>query len=115
MKIILALLLIVSLNCHIIDTTICLLNNDKLRSVVVEVLTAIKEKNLVKIVSTALQNFKEVKSIVVKCVEQKPEPQPDPDPEPDPDSKEDVCLEKCKDEVDYHDREDCYNDCYFGH
>ena len=31
------------------------------------------------------------------------------------DTSEDVCNEKCKDLVEYHEREECYKDCFFGH
>ena len=111
MKTTLILFLIVSLNCNIIDISICLLKSDELRTILIDILTAINEKNWMKIVSTALLKFEEVKSIIINCKEPKPEPEPEPDPEP----KEDICFEKCKDEVDYHDREECYKDCYFGH
>ena len=110
MKIILILCLLFTINCNYnyIDISICLVKSDKLRSIIVDVLTSIKEKNWNKIIFSAFIKLSEVKSIVQNCIE--PEPIP-----VEPDSKDDICAEKCKDEVEYHEREECYKDCLFGH
>ena len=110
MKSILILCLLFTINCNFIDISICLVKSDKLRAIIVDVLTSIKEKNWNKIILSAFLNFNEVKSIVQNCIEPKPKPIPD-----EPDSKDDLCEEKCKDEVEYHEREECYRDCFFGH
>ena len=108
MKAFLFLCILISLNCNIIDTSICLIKNDKLRAIVIETLTAIKEKNWINIISTVLSKFEEVKSIVLKCLEPEPEPIPQP-----PSKDEDACEEECQDLVEYHEREECYKDCFF--
>ncbi len=106
MKSILFLCLLATLNCTFIDTTICLIKSDKLRDIIVETLTSIKEKKWIDIISFVISNYEEVKSIVLKCRESEPEPIPD--------ASEDICFEKCKDLVEYHEREECYKDCLFG-
>ena len=108
MKTILILCLLFTINFNFIDISICLVKSDKLRAIIVDVLTSIKEKNWNKILFSAFLNINEVKLIVQNCIE--PEPIPD-----EPDSKDDICAEKCKDEVEYHEREECYKDCLFGH
>ena len=108
MKSILILCLLFTINCNLIDISICLVKSDKLRAIIVDVLTSIKEKNWNKILSSALLNLNEVKSVIQNCIEYKPIPYA-------PDSKDDNCEEKCKDEVEYHEREECYKDCFFGH
>ena len=110
MKIILIFCLILAINSNFIDTSICLIKSEKLRDFIVEILSSIKEKNWMKIISTVMPNLEEIKTIVLDCFEPNTEPIPEI-----PDSKEDICFEKCKDEVDYHDREECYKDCFFGY
>ena len=50
------------------DTTLCLIRNDKIKSLVTEVMDTLKSKNFSKLIQIALSNFKEVKSIVLNCV-----------------------------------------------
>ena len=64
MKAILLLCLIVALNCNLMDTGFCLIRNDKIKSLVSQVIDTIKNKNFSKLIQIALSNFKEVKSIV---------------------------------------------------
>ena len=107
MKKILILCLIISLNCNLIDTGLCLFRNEKLRHIASDVIDTIKEKNWMKAISIVMMNFEEIKSIFGECLH--PEPVPE-----QPKSKDDICDEKCGDIGDYHDREDCYKDCLYG-
>ena len=107
MKAILVLCLLVTLNCNLIDTALCIYKNEKVRYVVGEAISAFKSKDWIKIVSLVLQNFEEVKSIVMNCLD-------DVDDEPvlkTPIEEGNLCLKKCKDLGDYHERKDCYLDC----
>ena len=72
MKAILLLCLIAALNCNFIDTAFCLIRNDKLRSLVTEVIDTVKNKNFFKLIEIASSNFEEVKSIVLNCVNKEP-------------------------------------------
>ena len=72
MKAILLLCLIAALNCNFIDTAFCLIRNDKLRSLVTEVIDTVKNKNFFKLIEIAMSNFNEVKSIVLNCVNDEP-------------------------------------------
>ena len=54
------------------DTTLCLIRNDKIKSLVTEVMDTLKSKNFSKLIQIALSNFKEVKSIVLNCVNDEP-------------------------------------------
>jgi hypothetical protein len=72
MKAILLLCLIAALNCNFIDTAFCLIRNDKLRSLVTEVIDTVKNKNFFKLIEIAMSNFQEVKSIVLNCVNDEP-------------------------------------------
>ena len=114
MKVILflCLCLLSLLNCCYIDTAICLIKSDKLRDIIIESLTSIKEKKWTKAISTCILNYEEVKSIVLKCIFPEEEVIIQPTT---PDTTEDICDEKCKDLVEYHEREECYKDCFFGH
>ena len=110
MKIVLIFCLILAINTNFIDASICLIKSEKIKDFIVEILNSIKEKNWMHIISTIMSSFEEIKKKILNCFE------PDTEIIPEiPESKEDLCYEKCKDEVDYHEREDCYKDCYFGH
>lgn len=72
MKAILLLCLIVALNCNLMDTAFCLIRNDKIKSLVSQVIDTIKNKNFSKLIQIALSNFNEVKSIVKNCLDDEP-------------------------------------------
>ena len=72
MKAILLLCLIAALNCNLMDTALCLIRNDKIRSLVTEVIDTVKNKNFSKLIEIALSNFKEVKSIALNCLNDEP-------------------------------------------
>ena len=72
MKVIILLCLIISLNCNIFDTALCLFQNEKLRNVVSEVISAVKEKNFNKVIEIALANFNDVRSIAQNCLNEEP-------------------------------------------
>ena len=112
MKVWLILCLLVTLNCcKFLDISICLVKSDEFRDIIVNVLTAIKEKNWMKIVSTAMKNFEEVKSIIQKCTTSEKVPEKSLSK----DEIDKICIEKCQDLVEYHEREECFKDCYFSH
>ena len=72
MKAILIICLIASLNCNIFDVGMCLFSNGKIRSVVSEIFTAIKEKNWENVLSIAISNFEEVKTNAINCFDEEP-------------------------------------------
>ena len=111
MKAILILcLLFVSLNCSFSDVSKCILTNEKTISIVAELITSIKEKDWNKTAFIYYSNFDAVKSIVNKCLEQDAEKEKEEEKRKE---REEKCLEECKDLVDYHEREECFKDCYF--
>jgi hypothetical protein len=54
------------------DTAFCLIRNDKIKSLVSQVIDTIKNKNFSKLIQIALSNFNEVKSIVKNCLDDEP-------------------------------------------
>ena len=71
MKAILVLCLLASISCfNIINAGICLIGNEKIRTVAGEVISSIKEKDFGKIFSLIILNFSEIKEIVSKCLKE---------------------------------------------
>ena len=68
MKAILLLCLIASLNCNLVDTALCLFQNDKLKSIVSEVIDTLKTQNFNKLIEIVLSNFSDAKSMVLNCL-----------------------------------------------
>jgi hypothetical protein len=54
------------------DTAFCLIRNDKIKSLVSQVIDTIKNKNFSKLIQIALSNFNEVKLIVKNCLDDEP-------------------------------------------
>ena len=88
MKVFLILCLLATLNCDIISTVLCLVSNEKLRTVVLEVVDLVKEKQWSTLPFYVLAKFDEVKSIVLNCVR--------PDDEVIlKDTVEELCIKNC--------------------
>lgn len=69
MKGILVLCLLASISCfNIINTGICLIGNEKVRTVAGDIFSSIKEKDFGKLLNVLLSNFSELKDIVSKCI-----------------------------------------------
>ncbi len=69
MKAFLVFCLFASISCiNIINTGICLVGNEKVRTIAKEVISSIKEKDLRKILSIIISNFSELKGILSKCL-----------------------------------------------
>ena len=68
MKAILLLCLIAALNCDLMDTAFCLIENEKIRKTFSQVSDYIKKGNLYKCMTTITSKFNEIKSIVLNCV-----------------------------------------------
>ena len=69
MKAILILCLLASISCfNIINAGICLVGNEKVRTIAKEVITSIKENDFEKILSIISTNFAELKDIVFNCL-----------------------------------------------
>ena len=107
---IILLILFSTLNCSSLDIAKCILTDEKTISIVADVITSFKEKNITKLVSTLILNYKKAETIVMQCLEEDKEKEKKKE---DDKEKEERCLEECKDEVDYHEREECFKDCYF--
>ena len=78
MKAILLLCLIASLNCNLVDTALCLLQNDKLKSIVSEVIDTLKTQNFNKLIEIVLSNFSDAKSMVLNCLNKETGDETDP-------------------------------------
>ena len=61
MKAILLLCLIAALNCDLMDTALCLVGNNKIRSFVSLVIDTAKNQNFFRLFQIALSNYKELK------------------------------------------------------
>ena len=48
--------------------------------------------------------------MLIQCFEEDEEKEKKKD---DDKEREEKCLEECKDLVDYHEREECWKDCYY--
>ena len=72
MKVILLLCLIAALNCDLMDTAFCLIENEKIRKTFSQVTDYIKKGNFYKIMTTVTSNFNEIKSILLNCVNKEP-------------------------------------------
>lgn len=69
MKAILVLCLLASISCfNIINAGICLVGNEKVRTIASEAISSIKEKDFDKILRIIISNFSELKDIVSKCL-----------------------------------------------
>ena len=103
-------LLFTALNCNSLDIAKCILTNEKTISIVSDVISSLKEKNWTNFVSNFILNYKQFESVVTQCFEEDEEKEKKKE---DDKEREEKCLEECKDLVDYHEREECWKDCYY--
>ncbi len=119
MKAILLICLIASLNCSLVDTALCLFTNDKVKSIVSDILAALKESNFNKIIEIALSKFSDVKLIVQDCLNEEPvlrsstAPYPNPRRFCNPIIGYRACLAFCYGS-DNINRSDCLKHCKYG-
>ena len=79
MKIILLICLVVSLNCDILSTAICIIRNEKVISVASKLISSITEKKWSEIPEIFFSNFSEIKEIAQNCLKEKKEKEEDED------------------------------------
>ena len=103
-------LLFTSLNCNSLDIAKCILTNEKTISIVTDVISSLKEKNWTNFVSTFILYYKQFESVLIQCFEEDEEKEKKKEYDKE---REEKCLEECKDLVDYHEREECWKDCYY--
>ena len=73
MKAILILCLLATLNCNFLSTLFCVIGNEKVRAFATEVITKIKNKDWANLPLLVLNNFNQLKDVVVSCIGQKEE------------------------------------------
>ena len=73
MKAILILCLLATLNCNFLSTLFCVIGNEKIRAFATEVITKIKNKDWANLPLLVLNNFNQLKDVVVSCIGQKEE------------------------------------------
>ena len=73
MKAILILCLLATLNCNFLSTLFCVIGNEKVRAFATEVITKIKNKDWANLPLLLLNNFNQLKDVVVSCIGQKEE------------------------------------------
>ena len=73
MKAILILCLLATLNCNFLSTLFCVIGNEKIRAFATEVITKIKNKDWANLPLLLLNNFNQLKDVVVSCIGQKEE------------------------------------------
>ena len=103
-------LLFASLNCNSLDIAKCILTNGIITSFTSNLISAIKAQDWTKTSSTVISNFDKVITIIKECNKKDEEKEKD---EQQKKEKEQKCLEECQDMVDYHEKEECFKDCYF--
>ena len=106
----LLLLLLSSFNCNSIDMAKCILTNQITISITANVISSIKIKDWTKTVSTISSHIDKIVSIIIECNKKEEEKEKEEEKKKEMEEK---CLEECKDLVDYHEKEECYKDCYF--
>ena len=115
MKAILILCLLVTLNCDIISTAFCLIENEKIRSFAKEAISKIKNKKYADLPTLVISNFSSLKDAVISCIGQKEEE--DEVVLKDFFTRYRLCLQKCSNngKLDQHSRDvlQCTDFCLF--